>query len=418
MKSRVILSFTVILGFCLPVHPCTIFYATDGNIILVGNNEDWSDPDTRIWFIPPRGGKHGWIKFGFAGGFPQGGMNEHGLFWDATGCAYMAMPYSEANKEKYSGPLMNKVIEECSTIREALAVLDAYYCDDQYRAQYLIGDGTGASVIVEGDNIVEKSGNYQVLTNFYHSHPEIGGYPCWRYEIADSMLKHTDEISPYLFGSILSATHQEGSYPTQYSSICDLKNRIVYLFYYHNFEEFIELNLNEELNRGDRSYDLPSLFSKIQIISPKAGEQISTSDIVLKWKGKKSSRYDVFCSTDPDFSECAPCSAVNPHSSASHGMFAGILLTGFAVLSAIGIKDRRVVLPAAIIISMLLVNIGCGKGVTSPSLNSDVTEMSVTIENLESGKTYYWKVIAHPEQSDDFNSQSVIQNFTTTNPKK
>lgn len=161
----------VISGVYPPLYPCTVFYATDGNTILGGNNEDWSDSKTKIWFFPPEEGKHGWVKFGFAGGFPQGGLNDQGLFWDATGCAYLEMPYSEANKEKYYGPLMEKVIEECASVQEALIVFENYYCDDQYKAQYLIGDATGASMIVEGDSIIMKNGDYQVATNFYHSEP-------------------------------------------------------------------------------------------------------------------------------------------------------------------------------------------------------------------------------------------------------
>ncbi|MEJ2544866.1 MAG: hypothetical protein P8Y99_12440, partial [Calditrichaceae bacterium] len=236
---------------------CTVFYASDGITILGGNNEDWSDPDTKFWIIPSTDGKYGWIKFGFASGFPQGGMNEHGLFWDATGCTYLEMPYSEAHKKKYSGPLMKKVMEECATVQEACTIFDNFYCDDQYKAQYLIGDATGVSVIVEGDSIILKNGPFQVATNFYQSHPELGGYPCWRYDTAISMLENSDNISPNLFGSILSATHQEGSYPTQYSNIYDLIGNIIYLFHFHNFEEFIKINLIDELKEGNRSFELP-----------------------------------------------------------------------------------------------------------------------------------------------------------------
>ena len=95
-----------------PIYSCTIFYVVQGNKIFAGNNEDWKDPHSIMWFYPVENNKHGWIKFGWGSGFPQGGMNDQGLFWDGSSCAYLAMPYSEANKEKYPGPLMEKVIEE------------------------------------------------------------------------------------------------------------------------------------------------------------------------------------------------------------------------------------------------------------------------------------------------------------------
>lgn len=35
-----------------PADACTIAVLTDGERVLFANNEDWSNPDTRIWFVP------------------------------------------------------------------------------------------------------------------------------------------------------------------------------------------------------------------------------------------------------------------------------------------------------------------------------------------------------------------------------
>lgn len=415
MKIILFLIFGVISGLCLPLFPCTVFYATDGNIILFGNNEDWSDSNSRIWFIPSERGKHGWIKLGWNGGFPQGGMNEYGLCWDATSCAYLGMPYSEANKEKYPGPLMMKVIEECATVEEASAIFATYYCEDQYKAQYLLGDTTGASMIVEGDSIIVKSSVHQILTNFYHSHPELGGYPCWRYETAASLLENCNEISPYLLGSILSATHQEGRYPTQYSGIYDLKKGIIYMFYYHNFEEFITINLKEELNKGSCSYDLPKLFSKIQIISPKAGQLVDPSSVIFKWKGKSSSHYDLYYSTDPDFTNYEPVPVMVSYSYNLNGACFRIFLISIVCMVAVSGRVKKSFLFMVSIVMLVYAITSCKNEITSPSINSDTVEMTQTIENLEHNKRYYWKLIAHTEGIESFSSESIVQNFTTSN---
>jgi len=215
MKTRIILFvLPFILLTAMQAYACTIFYVVQDNKIFAGSNEDWKDPHSKIWFYPAEHNKHGWIKFGWGSGFPQGGINDQGLFWDASSCAYLAMPVSEADKEKYTGALMQKVIEECADIEEALEVFANYYCEDQYKAQYLVGDSSGNSVIVEGDHFIPIEGNYQILTNFYHSRPDLGGYPCWRYETADNMLGGTYNLTPYFVGSVLDATHQEGKYPT------------------------------------------------------------------------------------------------------------------------------------------------------------------------------------------------------------
>jgi len=413
VKSLVLLILILLLANNNLSIPCTVFFATDGIIVLGGNNEDWSDPNTKFWFIPSVEGKHGWIKFGFAGGYPQGGMNDQGLFWDGTACSYLEMPYSEANKEKFNGSLMQKVMEECSSVEEARFVFHNYYCDDQYRAQYLIGDRFGNTIIVEGDSIISNSSNYQVMTNFYHSHPELGGYPCWRYETADELLTNNDGISEYLFGYILAATHQEGKYPTQYSQIYNLKDNIIYLFYFHNFDEMIVIKLNQELNRGARSYNLPALFSKIQVLSPEDEQVINSSSITFSWRGKKSSDYELLYSTDSSFtiynttliaSSDFPIS-INVLLSSS---FLGILLiAGFAMRDS----GKKFLLIVSIV---MLASTSCSEQIVAPE-ESDIVDFSTTVNNLESNRTYYWKIVASSQSSKDFTSESLIRSFTIVN---
>jgi len=323
------------------------------------------------------------------------------------------MPYSEANKEEYEGPLMQKAIEECATVQEALSIFEQYYCYDQYRAQYLVGDATGASMIVEGDDILQGEGSYQVLTNFYQSHPELGGYPCWRYETAVDMLENSEEISTYLCGSVLSATHQEGRYPTQYSTVYDLGSRTIHLFYYHNFEEFISINVPEELQKGIRTYDIGSLFSKIEILFPASDEVVDTSSITFRWNGKTASVYDLRYSTDPGFAEYASAKKSVHHAShyprrKGHLYF----LFGGLLLGCAGWKLRS---PHTIILVMLMTSMvlsKCGIEPTSPS-DSYIGEMSETVEGLQPGTTYYWKIMAHTEGTQDFSTETLVHTFAT-----
>jgi len=51
----------------------TIILLTDGNDVLFCNNEDWSDPKTRIRFIPGDDARHGCVFVGFENGRGQGG---------------------------------------------------------------------------------------------------------------------------------------------------------------------------------------------------------------------------------------------------------------------------------------------------------------------------------------------------------
>ena len=40
----------ILLGGSSAVHACTAFCARGNGHVLVGNNEDWDNPHTRVWF--------------------------------------------------------------------------------------------------------------------------------------------------------------------------------------------------------------------------------------------------------------------------------------------------------------------------------------------------------------------------------
>lgn len=132
------------------------------------------------------------------------------------------------------------------------------------RARFPVANKSGASIVGEWAQgkvqFVRKTGDYQISTNFVITNYKNRNYPCWRYKKADSLLKNEETYSIDLIRTALSATHQEGSYPTQYSNIYDLRNGDVYLYYYYNFNIVKKYNLGEELKKGRKSYDIPSLF--------------------------------------------------------------------------------------------------------------------------------------------------------------
>lgn len=239
------------------ITACTIFNARLSGITLVGNNEDGTDPITYVWFLPAEKGKYGRVYFGLSNKWPQGGMNDQGLFYDGTACPLLEVKKSE-DKPIYNGNLSQKMLEECSTVDEALKLLGKYNLNYFRNGEMMIVDKFGSSAIVEGDTIIHKKGHYQVVTNFYQSKPSLGGYPCPRYDIAELFLKKMERISVDYFRNVLDAVHTKGY--TQYSNIFDLKNCIIYLYRDSNFQDYVKLDLHEELKAGKSIYDISSLF--------------------------------------------------------------------------------------------------------------------------------------------------------------
>ncbi|UCE18247.1 MAG: T9SS type A sorting domain-containing protein [Gemmatimonadota bacterium] len=249
---------------------CTGITASRGNTILFGNNEDWNDHDTYIWFTQPAEGKFGGVYFGYSNFWQQGGMNEKGLCFDGFATPYYAV-HNPDNKPQYQGRFLEKVMEECQNIEEVVDLFGQYYLPWLSNCQLFFIDRTGASVIIEGDSLVYKEGAYQVCTNFYQTNPQVGWWPCWRYNTAVEMFENSDSISVDLFRSILDACHQSGSYPTLYSNIYDLNEGVVYVYLDHDFNNVWKIDLAKELALGAHTHYLPSLSGLDFAAEPTSG---------------------------------------------------------------------------------------------------------------------------------------------------
>ncbi len=269
MKKIIIIYFIFSLSLLSnSLFACTVFYAAEGNKILAGNNEDFLNAEAYIQFLPPKESKYGGIYFGFfyeSGKMqPFGGVNEQGLFFDIASLNFVKLdkiPDGEIYKEN----LIEKIMEECSSVEEVIKLVDKYsnflYATN---AQIMFGDRFGNSVVFEGGNVLGKEGSYQIMTNFRQIKEDFnnGNIPCGRYEIANNLLKESQEISKDLFQNILESVHQEGPYSTVYSNIYDLKNGIIYLYYFHNFFDEVTLDISKELIKGERIVKLNSLFRR------------------------------------------------------------------------------------------------------------------------------------------------------------
>jgi hypothetical protein len=243
-----------------PGQGCTTVYATDGTQMLGGNNEDYVDPLTKVWFIPAGEDTYGRVYFGYENYFAQGGMNDQGLFFDSQ-AVDLALPVSIEGKQPFTGTYMlDYVMAHCATVACAVEVFGTYYVQETWAWQHLLGDATGESAIVEPQAILRQRGGFQVATNFYQSLTPPAGRTCWRYETATRMLESPVPLSVERMHDVMAAVHQVEGSPTLYTNVYDLVNRKVYLYYFFDYEHVVVLDLAEELAQGAHAYDLPALF--------------------------------------------------------------------------------------------------------------------------------------------------------------
>ena len=251
------------------VYACTAFMMSDGESVLVGNNEDYKIPYTRVWFVPAENEQYGRVYFGYDNWSPQGGMNDQGLFFDFFATKKLEIKLSK-EKPKFPGPMIDSMLAELATVEEVLDMFGQYNLEWMSKGQMFIVDKSGDAAIIEGDEVIRKSGSYQVVTNFRLSKIAEDQRPCrwpaWscsRYKKSERMLAGSDTATVAHFRDILKATHRDNVIArTLYSNIYDLKKGLVYLYYLHNFDNQVVIDLSEELKKGHHYYDLPSLFGK------------------------------------------------------------------------------------------------------------------------------------------------------------
>ena len=235
----------------IPARACTIFVLTDADHALFFNNEDWSNPATRIWFVPAGKGYVGCAYLGFDDGWAQGGLNTAGLAFDWVAGGAEKWEPSPARPAVRGNPA-ERMLETCSTVDEAIAFFRTHWEPSFARAHIMIADRTGASVIIgakDGQLHVERANGSRGF-----------GYG-WQ-TLADRLAKSP---APTVANgvAILNACLQSGATPTRYSNVFDLKTGEMVLFPTPGGGESMSLFLAAELAKGGHYYDLPQLRTQL-----------------------------------------------------------------------------------------------------------------------------------------------------------
>ncbi|MBH1939615.1 linear amide C-N hydrolase [Mobilitalea sibirica] len=268
----------------LDVSACTIFMKEYNGSVLAGNNEDWMyQISSNLWISAPGKNTYGRICFANSS-YVQGGMNEKGLFYDGATCPRSEVPYDE-RKSDLGMDLGEIIISKCANVSEVIEMVKEYNIPSSYADHLMFADASGDSVVIEWmENdlkIIPKKEEYQLITNFWLSNPDLGGYPCSRYEKAKSMLEDSEKEFTYeTMTRILDATSQDwGNGGTRYSNVYDLNEKVVYVYYMGDFYKPIKINLLNELKKmkaeEHNNYDLEDLFHNKMMIfeTPMVGSE-------------------------------------------------------------------------------------------------------------------------------------------------
>ena len=253
---------------------CSVFTISKGDQVFFGGNDDYINLDSYYWVDPGNGKRYGVIWVGTKDNVQQG-VNEKGLAYDANGLPridvnpHMERPAVIGDYTVY--PL--RIMRECATVEEVIDWVNTHRWHSYMHDQMQFADATGDAVIISAgvDGEVAftrkpKGDGYLVSTNFNVANPSNGyGYPCTRYETATELLQSLLDLERELTvvdaADVLDAVHEEGASSwTIESMVADLPNGIVYLYYFHQFDKPVVLNVAEELANPRVGGSLSRLF--------------------------------------------------------------------------------------------------------------------------------------------------------------
>ncbi|MHA2423932.1 MAG: hypothetical protein ACXAEF_04045 [Candidatus Thorarchaeota archaeon] len=271
--SRIFVVFLLLVAvLTYPVSACTGFVIEKDNRILVGLNEDWSAHNNfSIRFIDGGSNRYSYVAF-CATDDPYNdiriGMNDQGLVVDSFSIPATLM--NETDKPLLNDHHYKRILGRCSNVSEVIALFDHYttwstYFLGSWTYQFLIADRNGdAAVISPGPDgrvaFTMKEGNYQAVTNFNPVQPEIGLYPCSRYNHAINRLDAMNESDVVTLDDCRSILQNVGRASlTAFSVIFDLTALDMWVFYDYDFEDCATFNLLSELSIGEYSEPIYTL---------------------------------------------------------------------------------------------------------------------------------------------------------------
>jgi hypothetical protein len=259
IKTRAMCLAAICLAFtAFSLEACTVFVLTDTNRTLFCNNEDWTNQNTRIWFVTGDG-HYGRVYVGFNDGWAQGGMNTEGLAFGWVEGYTTSNWKPDPKLKSVDGNSTEQVLESCATVEQAIAFYQTHqeiafgYC------KALIADRTGASVVIEvvdGKLQFRKSDGCQGFGfgDFgYGGQKKLG-------ELLSAVPK------PTLFNAtnILHSSLQPGTYATKYSHVLDVKSGDIFLFPFPGKNDLITFNLTKELKKGSHYFDMPEIYEQLK----------------------------------------------------------------------------------------------------------------------------------------------------------
>ncbi len=265
MKNQFIIAIVIILLlFPIVGNSCSMYKITKNGKTFVGNNEDFLSPNNQFWFEEVGNHKFGVMYMGRLNNFAQGAINEAGLMFD--GFANDELPVTNtAGKTKISlVKAIRNIMQSMSSVEEVKAYLETIDLSFLSSSMIVFVDKSGTYLIVEGELLITGDEPEKSFSNFYYSQiNSLEDVDIPRFQKGLQFLNATEAKASLDYCSkVMDNMKTENSEvtATQFSTIYDLTSLKIRVYLYTDFTQFVELDLMQELKKGNHKTMMIDLF--------------------------------------------------------------------------------------------------------------------------------------------------------------
>ena len=255
------------------VNSCSMYKITVNGKTIVGTNFDEYYLNPAIWF--ENATKNKMYGAGFSGGrqdgingiAPQSGMNSEGLSFSRLAAP---TPGTDVvifkNKKQITNPTLylKDILHNCKNVDEVKEFISQY--DFSYFLQdvFIYIDKSGKYLVVEPYTMTISNDAKYVLSNFCPS-VTTAQYAnnLDRYHNGAAFLKNKTDTTLAFATALIDTMHvcrKKVGDGTLLSSIWDLNQGLITMYFYHDYKHPVQFNLKDELDKGNHILNIPKLF--------------------------------------------------------------------------------------------------------------------------------------------------------------
>ena len=275
-KSCILLLVSLVLTmYQNNMKACSMYKITVDGKTMVGCNHDAWLTTPKIWFENAK--QYNAYGTVFTGSrqvspnrtTPQSGMNTAGLVFSRLSSFYPKQNkrFKERRKITNEADYLSEILHRCATVKEVKKYIQQYDHSFFLNDVFIYIDRSGDYLIVEPYKLIEGNNPNYVLANFC---PSITNNQqarkLERYRNGKDFLKRQKARASIDFSTALSDTmsvcRSRNGDGTLITSIFDTKEKVVSIYFYHNFDTLVQFNLTNELSKGDHMLNIAEIFPR------------------------------------------------------------------------------------------------------------------------------------------------------------